>query len=253
MSDDAVNDERCGLAVSPGRRPPAVCAAAPKTAAPGRFRPARAVLCGPSARTARAARARVRRLDGDTLVPRENALGDAGAPRRHAWPRLERNLFDLLGRCTWDDGTPPGGAHGGGARRARGVRDLSLFGNAWSGQRRLGVLWPPATPRRRRTTPRSLVLSAGVARSSTLSATERRWAGDRSFSSRLETSSWSASNPGTQGDAWEPALERLRETRPGHWTSRWRVGRGGERGDRGDVREPRRWSRCRRGVTTRVP
>jgi hypothetical protein len=81
---------------------------------------------------------------------------------------------------------------------------------------------------------RSLDLGGCGADEAGLVAFAEALAGDAARLPRLETLVVGG-NPGTQGDAWEPALERLRETRPGLDVA-WRAADAGENPETEEMR-----------------
>lgn len=203
--------------------------------ASGRFRAARVSLrgCAVGADGARAlARACV--ASTETLVLRENALGDAGARAVAAALASNETFSSLSSLDLGRNGVGAGGAAAV-ARGARGVRDLSLFGNATMGNEGLMAFAAgDAETSQALSALRSLDLGGCGADEAGLVAFAEALAGDAARLPRLETLVVGG-NPGTQGDAWEPALERLRETRPGLDVA-WRAADAGENPETEEMR-----------------
>ena len=169
----------------------------------------------------------------ETLVLRENALGDAGA-RAVAAALASNETSRLSSLDLGRNGVGAGGAAAV-ARGARGVRDLSLFGNATMGNEGLMAFAAgDAETSRALSALRSLDLGGCGADEAGLVAFAEALAGDAARLPRLETLVVGG-NPGTQGDAWEPALERLRETRPGLDVA-WRAADAGENPETEEMR-----------------
>lgn len=148
----------------------------------------------------------------ETLVLRENALGDAGA-RAVAAALASNETSRLSSLDLGRNGVGAGGAAAV-ARGARGVRDLSLFGNASMGDAGLACFAAgDAETLSALSALRSLDLGGCGADEAGLVAFADVLARDANRLPRLETLVVGG-NPGTQGDAWEPALARLRESRP---------------------------------------
>ena len=169
----------------------------------------------------------------ETLVLRDNALGDAGALAvAAALSSTESSRLESL-----DLGCVGVGAAGAAAvaRAARGVRDLSLFGNASMGNEGLMAFAgdDPETSRALSAL-RSLDLGGCGADEAGLVAFADALARDAARLPMLETLVVGG-NPGTQGDAWEPALARLRETRPGLDVA-WRAADAGENPETQEMR-----------------
>ena len=169
----------------------------------------------------------------ETLVLRDNALGDAGALAVAA--ALSSTESSRL--ASLDLGCVGVGAAGAAAvaRAARGVRDLSLFGNASMGNEGLMAFAgdDPETSRALSAL-RSLDLGGCGADEAGLVAFADALARDAARLPMLETLVVGG-NPGTQGDAWEPALARLRETRPGLDVA-WRAADAGENPETQEMR-----------------
>jgi Ran GTPase-activating protein (RanGAP) involved in mRNA processing and transport len=161
----------------------------------------------------------------ETLVLRDNALGDAGALAVAA--ALSSTESSRL--ASLDLGCVGVGAAGAAAvaRAARGVRDLSLFGNASMGNEGLMAFASddPETSQALSTL-KSLDLGGCGADEAGLIAFADALASSAARLPMLETLVVGG-NPGTQGDAWEPALARLRESRPGLDVA-WRAADAGE-------------------------
>ena len=169
----------------------------------------------------------------ETLVLRENALGDAGA--RAVAAALASNETSRLSRLDLGcNGVGAGGAAAV-ARSARGVSDLSLFGNASMGNEGLTLFTADDVETQSALAClRSLDLGGCGADEAGLVAFADSLAGDANRLPRLETLVVGG-NPGTQGDAWEPALARLRETRPGLDVA-WRAADAGENPETEEMR-----------------
>ena len=169
----------------------------------------------------------------ETLILRDNALGDAGALAVAA--ALSSTESSRL--ASLDLGCVGVGAAGTAAvaRAARGVRDLSLFGNASMGNEGLMAFAgdDPETSRALSAL-RSLDLGGCGADEAGLVAFADALARDAARLPMLETLVVGG-NPGTQGDAWEPALARLRETRPGLDVA-WRAADAGENPETQEMR-----------------
>ena len=169
----------------------------------------------------------------ETLILRDNALGDAGALAVAA----ELSSTESSRLASLDLGCVGVGAAGAAAvaRAARGVRDLSLFGNASMGNEGLMAFAgdDPETSRALSAL-RSLDLGGCGADEAGLVAFADALARDAARLPMLETLVVGG-NPGTQGDAWEPALARLRETRPGLDVA-WRAADAGENPETQEMR-----------------
>ena len=170
----------------------------------------------------------------ETLVLRENALGDAGARAVAAALASNETFSSLSSLDLGCNGVGAGGAAAV-ARGARGVRDLSLFGNATMGNEGLMAFAAgDAETSRALSALRSLDLGGCGADEAGLVAFADALASSAARLPMLETLVVGG-NPGTQGDAWEPALARLRETRPGLDVA-WRAADAGENPETEEMR-----------------
>ena len=204
--------------------------------ASGRFRAARVSLrgCAVGADGARAlARARASPRRRRSFCGRTRWE----TPARARWRRRSRRTkpLRLCRRWTWDaTASAPAARRRWRAARAR-VRDLSLFGNATMGNEGLMAFAAgDAETSQALSALRSLDLGGCGADEAGLVAFAEALAGDAARLPRLETLVVGG-NPGTQGDAWEPALERLRETRPGLDVA-WRAADAGENPETEEMR-----------------
>ena len=236
MSDDPEPLAPSWTASRSGTAAPSAPPAAPKTAAPRDVSARRACLCAdaPSARTARArsrARASPRR--------RRSFCGRTRweTPARARWRRRSRRTkpFRLCRRWTWDaTASAPAARRRWRAARAACATCLCSGTRPWATKGLMAFAAGDAETSQALSALRSLDLGGCGADEAGLVAFAEALAGDAARLPRLETLVVGG-NPGTQGDAWEPALERLRETRPGLDVA-WRAADAGENPETEEMR-----------------